>query len=150
MNPETIPFKLAMTNTAILHTACHDRTNVLLKTAVAEVLSQSHSSSANILLDERAQRSFITEDPSRVLHLPVTGHDTITLASFGGMSQGVRSIPTSEIYLKSETGFDKTGSFCSANDSSAITEHTHRHTSFGASERSEISPPAHRTQHRSI
>ncbi|KAH3772512.1 hypothetical protein DPMN_173852 [Dreissena polymorpha] len=99
MNPEAIPFKSAMTNSAILHTASHDRTNVLLKPVVAEVLSQSHRSSTNILLDEGAQRSFISKELARVLHLPVTGHDTISLASFGGMSQGVRSIPTSEIYL---------------------------------------------------
>ncbi|KAH3898468.1 hypothetical protein DPMN_022700 [Dreissena polymorpha] len=89
MNPEVILLKSAMTNSAILHTASHDRTNVLLKTAVAEVLSQSqsHSSSANILLlVEGAQRSFITEDLARVLHLPVTRFETISLASFGGMS----------------------------------------------------------------
>ncbi|KAH3831372.1 hypothetical protein DPMN_104637 [Dreissena polymorpha] len=97
MNSEAIPFKSAMTNSAILHTASHYITNVLLKTAVADVLSQIHSSSANILLNEGAQRSFITEDLARVLHLPVTGHDTISLASCVGMSHQVRPIPTSKM-----------------------------------------------------
>ncbi|KAH3817213.1 hypothetical protein DPMN_118745 [Dreissena polymorpha] len=107
MIPEAIPFKSAMTNSVLLHTASHDRTNVLLKTAVDEVLSKSHSSSANILLDEGAQRSFITEDLARVLHLPVTGYDTICLASFGGNSQeGSFHTYKRDLPEKRDEGFD--------------------------------------------
>ncbi|XP_053391234.1 uncharacterized protein LOC128554047 [Mercenaria mercenaria] len=112
LNPSASPFvsstsgPTGTTGTAIqLHSTTHQRSKVLLKTAVAQVSSQDDITTAtNILLDEGAQRSFITEELAEKLKLKHTGSDTISLASFGGKSEQCRYIPTGRVFLHVEQG----------------------------------------------
>ena len=55
----------------------------LLKTAVAKVTSDTYSGTANILLDEGAQCSFISTKPASTLQLAPYRQDSVALASFG-------------------------------------------------------------------
>ena len=55
----------------------------LLKTAVTEVKSDKKSAVANVLFDEGAQRSFISQQLADVLHLTPSRQQNITLAPFG-------------------------------------------------------------------
>ena len=69
LNPEAAPFhseSSGRTDTSALHGlhlhyADRSRPNVLLKTAISEVSASHFSADANILFDEGAQRSFITQ-----------------------------------------------------------------------------------------
>ncbi|KAH3699956.1 hypothetical protein DPMN_074918 [Dreissena polymorpha] len=84
---------------AILYAdAGNARTEVLLKTAVAEVGYAQYTASADILLDEEVQRSFVTEKLANEINLTRTGTDTIQVASFGKRSNEVRHMDTAEIY----------------------------------------------------
>lgn len=68
LNPEAAPFQSntdRQPDTAILHSTTQFRPNVLLKTAIAKVSSAHYTTDAHILLDEGAQRSFITEKNSQ-------------------------------------------------------------------------------------
>lgn len=91
-------------NATILHSGLHQRNNVLLKTAVAKVCSATSSADANILFDEGAQSSFITESLADELQLPRTGSDVINLASFGATTKSVRRLDTATVYLISDNG----------------------------------------------
>ncbi|XP_053398291.1 uncharacterized protein LOC128556688 [Mercenaria mercenaria] len=112
LNPSASPFVSSTSGptgtpgTAIqLHSTTHQRSKVLLKTAVAQVSSQDDITTAtNILLDEGAQRCFITEGLAEKLKLKHTGSDTISLACFGGKSEQCRYIPTGRVFLHVEQG----------------------------------------------
>ena len=56
-------------DTRILHSSAHIHSNVLLKTAVAPVWSGDFCMDTNILFDEGAQRSFVTDDLANKLNL---------------------------------------------------------------------------------
>ncbi|XP_060569657.1 uncharacterized protein LOC132728064 [Ruditapes philippinarum] len=89
--------------TAILHSTTHQRSDIILKTAIAQVSSQDHTiTNTNILFDEGAQRSFITKELAEKLKLKPNGSDTISLASFGGKSEQCRHIPTDRVFLHVE------------------------------------------------
>ena len=79
----------------------HRRPDILLKTAIAEVKSDSHSTFANILFDEGAQRSFITQKLADNLKIRLKGTDTIRLASFGNKEQDLcyQHLDRAEIFL---------------------------------------------------
>ena len=81
-------------------------TNILLKTAINPVRSGRHCSDANILLDEGAQRSFITEDLAAKLQLSITGTETLKLSEFGDSAESTRitHLKTSIIYLLTDKG----------------------------------------------
>ncbi|XP_053395751.1 uncharacterized protein LOC128555938 [Mercenaria mercenaria] len=90
---------------AVFYTEASDtRPDVLLKTAVAEVGFDQFTTSANILFDEGAQRTFITEKLANDLHLPRTGTDVIRVASFGNQYQDIRHMDKADIYLKTDYG----------------------------------------------
>lgn len=55
----------------------------LLKTAVARVKNQNTSVSADILLDERSQRSFVTKQLASTLDLKPYSKELITISAFG-------------------------------------------------------------------
>ncbi|XP_053390988.1 uncharacterized protein LOC128553826 [Mercenaria mercenaria] len=107
LNPSASPFVSSTSGptetqgTAIqLHSTTHQRSKILLKTAVAQVSSQDDITTAtNILLDEGAQRSFITEELAEKLKLKHTCSDAISLASFGGKSEQCRYITTGRVFL---------------------------------------------------
>lgn len=78
---------------AILHSTMQAKSNILLKTAIAQVSAQSYSTCANILFDKGAQRLFITEQLTKKLHKQHTGSDTISVP-FAGSTHKCHSIPT--------------------------------------------------------
>ena len=91
--------------TVKFETAILLKLNILLKTAVTQVSSQEKfKTSTNILFDEDAQRSFITEELSNKLKIKHTGLDHISVASFGGKSEHCCCIPTGKVFLHVEHG----------------------------------------------
>lgn len=89
---------------AILHSTTQTSPNVLLKTAIAQVCSDHLCADANILFDEGAQRSFISEKLVEKLQLRRSGTDVIHLASFGDSNQTVRHMNTATVYLVTDAG----------------------------------------------
>ena len=79
------------------------RSNVLLKTAVAPVWGIQCIDS-NILFDEGAQRSFITEELASKLGAEIIDTETIHLSAFGNTEHKVRHLPRARIYVESITG----------------------------------------------
>jgi len=70
MNVDATPLKPdAHLQEAVLNSTC--RNDVLLKTAIADVEYHRQIAQANILFDEGAQRSFITEHLAEDLALPM-------------------------------------------------------------------------------
>jgi len=67
---------------AVLHSTC--RNDVLLKTDVEYHLQIAK---ANILFDDGAQRSFITERLAADLALPMQNREFVKLAALGGNGQ---------------------------------------------------------------
>lgn len=103
-NAQSMPSQIARANTNILHSTTHQRSNVLLKTAVAKVCSSQSSTYANILFDEGAQRSFVTETLADELQLERTGSDIVNLALFGATTSSIRRLDTAIIYLVTDSG----------------------------------------------
>ena len=89
---------------AILHSQAP--ANVLLKTAVAQVSSGYVCTEANILFDEGAQRSFITEKLAEELNLQVNGRENVNLSGFGDKPENtrVRSLKTANVYILTDDG----------------------------------------------
>ncbi|XP_063416451.1 uncharacterized protein LOC134698089 [Mytilus trossulus] len=80
------------------------RAQVLLKTAISTVSSnENHSSQANILFDEGAQRSFITKDMADKLNLKPVRNEVITVSGFGETNTKVRHLQVATVYLRAET-----------------------------------------------
>lgn len=101
--PRTRP--LQQTNTSVFHATTTDSApQVLLKTAIAPVCSDTYTVDANILFDEGAQSSFITEKLANELQLKRTGSDIVHLSSFGESSQSVRHMDTTTVHLKADNG----------------------------------------------
>ena len=81
----TMYYQPTASEPAVLHSimAQPDKA-VLLKTAIATVTSASHmQAEANILFDEGAQKSFISEHLAEELELTKEDTETIYLSSFG-------------------------------------------------------------------
>ena len=55
----------------------------LLKTAIADISAGPTTVEGHILFDERAQRSFITQQLANILQLVTIRHELITVSSFG-------------------------------------------------------------------
>lgn len=87
-----------------MHTNSVQTQDVLLKTAIAPVRSHNLKTYANILFDEGAQRSFISEKLADELQLPRTGSDIIQLSCFGETSQKIRYMDTADIFLETDSG----------------------------------------------
>jgi len=63
---------------------CNSGSSVyLLKTAVSRVVSNTSSSTANILFDKGAQRSFISKKLANTLQLTLYRQENVSLAAFG-------------------------------------------------------------------
>ena len=101
----TVPRSVPQPNAAAaLHSTIQNQTNVLLKTAVAEVTSRSLTTTANILFDEGAQRSFITQQLADELELPRNGNDLINLATFGSDARNTQSFETTTVHVFADHG----------------------------------------------
>ncbi|VDI23927.1 Hypothetical predicted protein [Mytilus galloprovincialis] len=78
--------------------------NILLKTAIAPVIYNDQEVECNILFDEGAQRSFITQNLADKLETKPTELVSIQLSAFGDLSQKVRNLDTATIQLQTDTG----------------------------------------------
>ncbi|CAC5425528.1 unnamed protein product [Mytilus coruscus] len=77
------------------------RSQVLLKTAIAPITyDKTQFTSANILFDEGAQRSFITQEMADLLNLRPHKKEAITISGFGESNKKVRNLQIATIYLK--------------------------------------------------
>ena len=76
------------------------RSNVLLKTAVAPVWSESQYMDTNILFDEGAQRSFITEEFASKMNIEPYETETIQLSAFGSTNNKVRGLQKARLYVE--------------------------------------------------
>ncbi|WAR04894.1 LOW QUALITY PROTEIN: hypothetical protein MAR_020263, partial [Mya arenaria] len=78
------------------------RSDVLLKTAIAQVNAVGMSIAANLLLDEGARRSFITQKLVDRLHLQGDGSDVIHLSAFREPEHTVQILVTATVYIESD------------------------------------------------
>ena len=78
------------------HSAC------LLKTAIATVSAGAYSTEGNILLDEGAQRSFISQDLADRLCLKATHTEQISLSSFGNSVSAARLLQVATISIHTQ------------------------------------------------
>jgi len=69
--------------TSLHSTTTRAQTNVLLKTAISYVGTGNTKFSAGILFDEGSQRSYITQELTESLQLPVDGTEMLSISSFG-------------------------------------------------------------------
>jgi hypothetical protein len=92
--------KAVKNDASILHSANkHIVEPVLLKTAIASVQSNFTICDANILFDEGAQRSFITENLAQKLNIVPTGTESHYLSGFRDKIKKVRHLQTATISL---------------------------------------------------
>ncbi|XP_056001802.1 uncharacterized protein LOC130048776 [Ostrea edulis] len=91
---------------SVLHSTSTSVT--LLKTAVATVSSSPSANSftcANILFDEGAQRSFITEELANNLQAKVSGNESLNIAAFGDKTaKSVRHLNKTTVYVETDSG----------------------------------------------
>ena len=95
------------TSTEVLYTSSSEiqqRTDVLLKTAIAPIWNCQRTASANILLDEGSHKSFISEELAKELNSKPRGTSTISLATFGDMSRNIRNLHTAVVELETQNG----------------------------------------------
>ncbi|XP_063411556.1 uncharacterized protein LOC134694475 [Mytilus trossulus] len=93
------------TETSMLYTSASQETStVLLKTAVAQVMSVNNTAEANILFDEGAQRSFITADIATKLNVQKEGSENLNIVSFGNKTSGIRNLDKTTVQLKANNG----------------------------------------------
>ena len=97
--PVTTTIALADTQTSVLCSSV-----CLLKTAVAKVVSDVDSATANILFDEGAQRSFISKKLANTLRLTPSQYENISLASFGADASIPQCLDVTTIKVVSCTG----------------------------------------------
>ena len=91
-------------DTSILYShSSESRDSVLLKTAVAPVGFNATFLDTNILFDEGAQRSFVTEYLARELNLKPTETEVLNLSIFGGGDKDTRHLDRATVYLLTET-----------------------------------------------
>ena len=80
------------------------RQEVLLKTAIAPVsANQRVFIDGQILFDEGAQRSFITEELAGKLDIVSTGEEKIAISGFGQNETSMRNLRTAKLYVQGET-----------------------------------------------
>ena len=71
----------------------------LLKTAIANVSSTTTTAEGNILFDEGAQRSFITQKLADELQLQPTHQEIISVSSFGAQVSPSRSLAVATLFV---------------------------------------------------
>jgi len=76
----------------------------LLKTAIAFVKTDNHRVSANILFDEGAQRTFITQALANQLDSSPHYRENLAISSFGGDTTSKYQVDTFRIILETNDG----------------------------------------------
>ena len=71
----------------------------LLKTAIADISAGTITIEGHILFDEGAQRSFITQEFADKLQLKPTGHENVSVASFGAQVSVPRKLAVTTIHI---------------------------------------------------
>ncbi|CAC5384302.1 PABPC [Mytilus coruscus] len=102
------------------------RSQVLLKTAIAPITyGKTQFTSANILFDEGAPRSFITQEMADLLNLRPHKKEAITISGFGESNKKVRNLQIASIYLKEDnnSNFDFTEANKRYNHKVTLIEH---------------------------
>lgn len=92
------------TETSMMYTASEARSTVLLKTAVSPVVYGNISLDTNILFDEGAQRSFITQELAAKLNVNKEGSESLCISTFGDTTKKVRNLDKTTVYLRSTEG----------------------------------------------
>ena len=87
----------------VFHSTTQPRSGVLLKTAIAGVISGIFTADAIILFDEGAQRSFVTRDLADKPQLQTSGTEEVQFAAFGSSSKKVSHIDTATVYLLTDS-----------------------------------------------
>nr|XP_034312872.1 uncharacterized protein LOC117684486 [Crassostrea gigas] len=89
-----------------LHSSSHVRANteVLLKTAVTPIWYRNQEVNCNVLLDEGAQNSFITEELAQKLGIKSMGSITLKISAFGDKNSEVRNLEKATAQLETQTG----------------------------------------------
>ena len=75
-----------------------------MKTAISPVVYSNTCIDANILFDEGAQRSFITEDLATKLKVKRGGYESLSISTFGKANKKVRNLDETTVQLKSIDG----------------------------------------------
>jgi len=75
-----------------------------LKTAVATIRAGAHQTQANVLLDDGAQRSFISQDLASQLKLTTQGKECVAISPFGASEASNQTLPITTIFLKTTDG----------------------------------------------
>ena len=75
-----------------------------LKTAVATVRANNHSTQVNIWLDEGAQCSFITQSLADRLYLNSQRRECVAIAAFGALEASNQTLPVATIHLETTEG----------------------------------------------
>ena len=76
----------------------------LLKTVIAPVHSETVLSTANILFNEGAQRSFISEQLAKALQIVPTATEQVALSSFGTISRSYQQLGVTTIMIETRLG----------------------------------------------
>ena len=84
--------------------AISEFSEILLKTAVAPVVSHIAIIDAQLLMDDGSQRSFITTHLQRELQLPIIRYDSVSLSAFGSTSKQFETLPVAEFHIISIDG----------------------------------------------
>ena len=127
-------------------------TQVLLKTAVASVRSPSThlASSANILFDEGAQRSFICQSLADSLHLPVDKYENVRVSTFGGQSAQVRQCPIVSVDVLDESGQPVTLQALAVPEIASFVQHRPAELCDGYLHKLRLAHPLHHSEHFTV
>ena len=87
--------------TSVLH-ASQVSPDILLKTAIAPVVYNDQEVECNILFDEGAQRSFITQRLADKLEIKPAEKVSIHLSAFGDLSHKVRDLDPATTQLQTD------------------------------------------------
>ncbi len=87
---------------SVYHTGKLEAKNILLKTAIAPVCCDGMYTEANILFDEGAQRSFITQKLADELQLVPMSTENISLSHFGAKATSTRQLDVTTVYVETE------------------------------------------------
>ena len=84
--------------------SAHYTSVCLLKTAIATVSSDTVTAAGNILFDEGAQRSFVTQQLANHLHLQPTHRETVSVSSFGAQVSSPNSLEVTTLFVRTLSG----------------------------------------------
>jgi len=90
---------------AIMYTSSMaTHSDVVSKTAVSTISADGRYADANILMDEGAHKSFITQKMADQLKLQRDGFDVINISPFGDPTHTVQHLDTATVYVVATAG----------------------------------------------